>query len=104
MNAVLLAGRDGSTKSHLYQPDKPNPEGTDTWDSLRVKSELASRGGTPIDNVTDISVGVDFGTGRTTSVNVNGQTINGDDFKNYFNLRAPASIQIVGPLYNIEKR
>lgn len=104
VNAVLLAGRDGSTKSHLYQPDKPNPEGTDTWDSLRVKSELASRGGTPIDNVTDISVGVDFGTGRTTSVNVNGQTINGDDFKNYFNLRAPASIQIVGPLYNIEKR
>jgi peptidoglycan hydrolase-like amidase len=104
VNAVLLAGRDGSTKSHLYQPDKPNPEGTDTWDSSRVKSELSSRGGSPIDNVTDISVGVDFGTGRTTSVNVNGQTINGDDFKNYFNLRAPSSIQIVSPLYNIEKR
>jgi len=104
VNAVLLAEKDGSTKSHLYQPDKANPEGTDTWDSGRVKSELSSRGGTPLDSVTDISVGVDFGTGRTTSVTVNGQTINGDDFKNYFNLRAPANIQIVGPLYNIEKR
>ena len=104
VNAVLLAERDGSTKSHLYQPDKTNPEGTDTWDSGRVKSELSGRGGSPIDSVSDISVGVDFGTGRTTTVTVNGQSINGADFKNYFNLRAPANIQIVGPLYNIEKR
>jgi peptidoglycan hydrolase-like amidase len=104
VNAVLLAEKDGSVKSHLYQTDKTNPEGTDTWDPGRVKSELSSRGGTPIDNVSDISVGVDFGTGRTTTVTVNGQTINGDDFKDYFNLRAPSNIQIVGPLYNIEKR
>ena len=104
VNAVLLVEKDGSTKSHLYQPDKPNPEGTDTWDTGRVKSELSSRGGSPIDNVTDVSVGVDFGTGRTTTVTVNGQSINGDDFKNYFDLRAPSNIQIVGPLYNIEKR
>lgn len=103
VNAILLVKRDGSTKSHLYQTDKPNPEGTDTWDSGRVKSELSSRGGTPIDSVTDISVGVDFGTGRTTTVTVNGQSINGDDFKNYFNLRAPSNIQIVGPLFNVEK-
>lgn len=104
VNAVLLASRDGSTKSHLYQPDKSNPEGTDTWDAGRVKSELSNRGGTPIDNVSGISVGVDFGTGRTTTVTVNGQSINGDDFKNYFNLRAPANIQIVGPLFNVEIR
>jgi SpoIID/LytB domain protein len=104
VNAVLLAERDGSTKSHLYQPDKTNPEGTDTWDAGRVKTELSGRGGTPLDSVSDISVGVDFGTGRTTTVTVNGQSINGDDFKNYFNLRAPSNIQIVGPLYNIEKR
>lgn len=104
VNAVLLAQKDGSTKSHLYQTDKPNPEGTDTWDAGRVKTELSSRGGTPIDSVSSISVGVDFGTGRTTTVTVNGQTINGDDFKNYFNLRALANIQIVGPLYNVEIR
>lgn len=103
-NAALLAEKDGSTKSHLYQTDKSNPEGTDTWDSSRVKTELASRGGSPIDSASSVSVGADFGTGRTTTVTVNGQTINGDDFKNYFNLRAPANIQIVGPLFNIEKR
>lgn len=104
VNAVLLAEKDGSTKSHLYQPDKPNPEGTDTWDTSRVKSELSSRGGTPIDSVNSVSINADFGTGRTTSVTVNGQTINGDDFKNYFNLRAPSNIQIVGPLFNVEQR
>jgi SpoIID/LytB domain protein len=101
VNAVLLAEKEPSVKSHLYQMDKPNPEGTDTWDAARVKSEL---GGAAIDTVNDISVSVDFGTGRTTTVTVNGHSINGDDFKNYFNLRAPSNIQIVGPLYNIEKR
>jgi SpoIID/LytB domain protein len=105
VNAVLLAERDGSTKSHLYQTDKPNPEGTDTWSSDQVKSNL---GGSAFNTITDVSVGVDFGTGRTTSVTVSGdapsQTINGDDFKSYFDLRAPSNIQIVGPLYNIEKR
>ena len=103
-NVALLAERDGSTKPHLYQVDKPNPEGTDTWDAGTVKSELSGKGGTPIDTATSVSVNVDFGTGRTTSVVVNGQTINGDDFKNYFDLRAPSNIQIVGPLYNVEIR
>lgn len=104
VNAVMLAEKDGSTKSHLYQLDKPNPEGTDTWDAATVKQQLASRGGSPIDAVTSISIGADFGTGRTTTVTVNGQTINGDDFKNYFDLRAPSNIQIVGPLFNVEIR
>lgn len=104
VNAVLLAEKDGSTKSHLYQTDKPNPEGTDTWDAGRVKQELSNRGGSPIDAVTSVAIGADFGTGRTTTVTVNGQSINGDDFKNYFDLRAPANIQIVGPLYNVEIR
>jgi len=103
-NVVMLAKRDGSTKAHLYQVDKSNPEGTDTWDASRVRSELSSRGGSPITTATSISIGVDFGTGRTTTVTVNGQSINGDDFKNYFNLRAPSNIQIVGPLFNVEKR
>jgi peptidoglycan hydrolase-like amidase len=100
VNAVLLAEKDGSTKDHLYQTDKNLP---DVWDAATVKSELSGRGGTPIDNVTDISVGVDFSTGRTTTVTVNGQSINGDDFKNYFDLRAPSNIQIVGPLLNVER-
>ena len=101
VNAVLLAQKDGTTKSHLYQTDKPNPEGTDTWDAATVKSKL---GGDAINSIESISVSVDFSTGRTTSVNVNGRSINGDDFKNYFNLRAPSNIQIVGPLFNVEIR
>ncbi len=28
----------------------------------------------------------------------------GAEFKDFFNLRAPANIQIVGPLFNIERR
>ena len=107
VNAVLLVSKDGSTKSHLYQTDKPNPEGTDTWDSDTVKNKL-SQYLTPFNSVSDVSVGVDFGSGRTTTVTVSGdapsQQITGDDFKNYFNLRAPSNIQIVGPLFNVEKR
>jgi SpoIID/LytB domain protein len=108
VNSVILAEKDASTKSHLYQEDKSNPENTDTWDRGRVRSELSSRGVTPFSSISDISINADFGSGKTTSITASGdggnQTINGDDFKNYFNLRAPANIQIVGPLYNIEKR
>ncbi|MBI4008756.1 SpoIID/LytB domain-containing protein [Candidatus Roizmanbacteria bacterium] len=108
INVILLAKRDASVREHLYQTDKSNPAGTDTWDSEKVKSELRSRGGSPYNSVSDVSVGVDFGSGRTSSVNVSGDggntTFDAVEFKNFFNLRAPANIQIVGPLYNIEKR
>lgn len=107
-NAILLARKDSGTTEHLYQPDKPNPAGTETWDPEKVKSELRSRGGNPYNNVSDVGTSVDFGSGKTTGVTVNGdagsQSFSGDEFKNWFNLRAPANIQIVGPLYNFEKR
>ena len=55
-----------------------------------------------------MSVNVDFGSGKTNSVSVSGDagdnTFNAEEFKNRFNLRAPANIQIVGPLYNVERR
>lgn len=105
VNVILLARKDSSTGKHLYQPDKPNPEGTDTWDAARVRQELGSGAYT---NVSDVSVSVDFGSGNTTSVNVNGdggsQSFSAGEFKNWFNLRAPANLQIVGPLYNVEKQ
>lgn len=107
-NVLMLVGRDGGIKEHLYQVDKPNPAGTDTWDFGRVKQELISRGGTPFNSISNVSVGADFGSGKTSSVNVSGdggtQSFSGSDFKTYFNLRAPASIQIVGPLYNVERK
>lgn len=102
-NVLMLVQRDSSTKEHLYQPDKPNPAGTDTWDAARVRQELSSRGGSPLTNATSVSISADFGSGRTSSVNVNGNGFSGSDFKTYFNLRAPANIQIVGPLYNVER-
>ena len=105
-NVLLLVQRDSNTKEHLYQPDKPNPAGTDTWDPGRVRQELSSRGGTPFNSVSSASVDWDKGSGKTTNVTISGDagsvSFSGSDFKTYFNLRAPASIQIVGPLFNIE--
>ncbi|MFH2085914.1 MAG: SpoIID/LytB domain-containing protein [bacterium] len=104
VNVLMLAKRDSSTQSHLSQVDKPNPDGVETWSLERVKSELKSRGGSPYDNVSDISISADFGVGKTTNVSVNGQTFSASEFVDYFNLRAPANIQIVGPLFNVERK
>jgi SpoIID/LytB domain protein len=108
VNTVLLVQADQSTKEHLYQTDKPNPAGTDTWDSDRVKQELRNRNITPFNSVSGGSVDVDFGVGRVNTIHINGDagttSFSGDFFKTYFNIRAPGNIQIVGPLYNIEVR
>lgn len=108
VNVLLLAKADPSVQNHLYQTDKPNPDGVETWDAEKVKSELKSRGGNPFNNVFDVSVSADFSAGKVNSVNVFGDagsaSFSGVEFKNFFNLRAPANIQIVGPLYNVEKR
>jgi len=108
VNVLMLAKKDGSTQVHLSQTDKPNPDGVDTWDAEKVKQELRSRGGNPYNSVSSVSVGWDKGLGRTTGVNVSGDsgtnTFSGDEFKNFFNLRAPANIQIVGGLYKVEKK
>lgn len=108
VNTLLLVKSDSSTTEHLYQVDKGNPAGTDNWDGEKVKSELKSKGITSYNSVSDISVAGDFNSGSTTSVTVSGdggiQTFSGSDFKNRFNLRAPANLQIVGPLFNVEKK
>lgn len=110
VNVILLAKRltEIKDKEHLYQTDKPNPAGTDTWDQERVRSELRNRGATPFNNVSDVSVSADFSAGRTTTVNLSGDggsvSFDASEFKDWFNLRAPANIQIVGPLYNVEKK
>lgn len=105
VNTYLLAQQDGSTQKHLTQVDKPNPDGVETWNADTVRSKLGSSAYSTIEN---ISVNADFGSGRTTQVTIsgNGKTtvISGDVFKTYFNLRAPSNIQIVGPLFNIEKK
>ncbi len=109
VNVILLARKDSGTREHLYQPDKPNPEGKETWDKDRVKQELRNRDITPFNNINDISIsGVDWGSGRTAQITLKGDSdstsFDGSEFRNFFNLRAPANIQIVGPLYNTEKK
>ncbi len=106
-NVVLLAQSDSSTTKHLSQLDKANPDGVDTWNPDRVRQELQSRNVTPFTSVNSIGIDWDKSIGRTTTVTVTGntsQTFSADSFKNFFNVRAPANIQIVGPLYNVEIR
>jgi len=107
VNVIMLARADSSVNEHLYQTDKSNPAGTDTWDANRVKTELQNKGITPFNSVSGINVDVDWSNGKVTTVHVSGNSsdpsISGDFFKTYFNLRAPANIQIVGPLYNVER-
>jgi len=108
VNALLLFKADNSVGEHLYQTDKPHPYGGEVWDEERVKQELRGRNISAFSSVSNVSVGVDFGAGRTTSVNVAGDagsvSLSGSELKDMFNLRAPANIQIVGPLFNIEQK
>jgi len=105
VNVILLARADGSTKDHLYQTDKPHPYGGEVWDAARVRQELQNRNISPLTNVSNASIsGVDWGTGLTTNITIEGHSFSGSEFKDWFNLRAPANIQIVGPLFNIEKK
>lgn len=109
VNVILLAKQltDIKDREHLYQTDKPNPAGTDTWSEEKVKTELRNRGITSFNRVDNVSVSADFSAGRTTTVNLLGDagsiSFDGKEFKDWFNLRAPANIQIIGPLYKVEK-
>ena len=57
-------------------------------------------------SISSISMSADFNQGMTTAVSISGdggaQSFSGQEFKDIFNVRAPANIQIVGPLFNIE--
>lgn len=108
VNVQMLAEKDGSTNDYLYQTDKSHPYGGEIWDEERVKQELQNREINPFSSVTSVSVGADFGSGRTTSMTVSGdagtKSLGVNNFVHYFNLRAPANIQIVGPLFRVETR
>ena len=108
VNSLMLSSKDPATGAHLYQTDKPHPYGGEIWDENRVKQELKNRGITPFNTINSAQVSVDFNYGKTNQVTITGdggtKSFSAADFKKQFNLRAPANIQIVGPLYNIEKR
>jgi len=108
VNVLLLAKQDSSIQKHLSQVDKPNPDGAETWNHDTVKQEFKNRGGNPYNSISSVSVSWDSQAGRTTSINLSGdkgsQSFSANEFTSYFNLRAPSNIQIVGPLFNVEKR
>ncbi len=109
VNVILLARKDPTVQDHLYQTDKPHPYGGEVWNESRVKEELRKHQITPFNSVNNVSVDDwDKSLGRTNNVTISGDagsiTFGGSEFKDFFNLRAPANIQIVGPLYNVERR
>lgn len=108
VNILLLAKKDSGTQKHLSQVDKPNPDNEETWNADKVKQELRSRGVAPYSSISDISIDWDKGVGKTNAIRISGDggsnSFDGAEFKNFFNVRAPANIQIVGPLYNVERK
>lgn len=109
VNVVLLYQKDSSIQNHLCYQDNPSGGCTETWDSEKVKTELRNRGGTPFNSINSASV-TDWNKneGRTNTISFSGDggnvSITGSIFKSLFNIRAPANISIVGPLFNVEKR
>jgi SpoIID/LytB domain protein len=86
INAFLLYEKDNNTITHLSQTDKDIP---DTWSAEKVRQEL----GTPITSISSISV--DWSSdGISSTIRINGAGYNAQTFKNIFNMRAPANIQI----------
>ena len=113
VNAFILYSLDKNTIIHLSQTDKNT---SDTWSADQVKQEIKNRGGSPIDSVSSINVSWD-NSGISRTININGRSFDAQKFKNLFNMRAPANIQIkpaCNPnveldcssyaLFNIEKR
>jgi len=109
-NVILLVRKNPSAACFVYQTDKsppaPNPakgcSQTGNWSAGEVKQKLGSQA---LSAATSVEVtGVDWGSGRTTQIKVNGIPFDGNEFKDWFNLRAPANIQIVGPLFNVERK
>ena len=90
VNAYVLWSLDSNTIVHLSQTDKNI---ADVWSSDKVKEEITRRGGTPYTSIGSISVDWD-GSGISRTIRVNGTAFDAQKFKNMFNLRAPANIQI----------
>lgn len=113
VNAYILYELDNNTITHLSQVDKNLP---DNWSFERVRQEIKNRGGNPINSINSIYVSWD-NSGISGSINVDGRSFPAQKFKNLFNIRAPANIQIKPAcypdvnlncgaygLYNVEKR
>jgi len=90
VNSYILWSLDNSTIAHLSQTDQPTG---DTWPADKVRQEIQNKGGSPISSVGSISTPWD-GSGISKTITVAGRSFDAQKFKNMFNLRAPANIQI----------
>lgn len=104
VNSILLVQNNPAADPHILQTDKGDSE---AWNEDKVRQEL-SKYRTSFTSISSVSVEVDFGSGQVTTVRFAGDGGSADfasnTFRKYFNLRAPSNIQVVGPLYNVEKR
>lgn len=91
--------------------DRISPINTSCWPgnpfSMSEMRDKAGSNGGAVTSVSSVAVAYSEN-GSTASVtfqtNRGGITINGSDFKNIFNLRAPGYVSIKSPLYNMEFR
>lgn len=109
INVILLAQKDPSVQNHLCYKDDSAHGCTETWDFERVKTELRNRGGNPFNSINSANISDwNKNEGRVNTISFSGDSgsinFTGVTFKSYFNIRAPANISIVGPLYNVERR
>ncbi len=88
VNAYLLWDKDNNNIVHLSQTDKPIP---DTWSAEKVRQEL---GGNAINAIIGSIEMLWDGSGISRTIRVNGKNLDAQKFKNLFNIRAPANIQI----------
>lgn len=104
VNASLLYLADGGALTRLSQTDKANP---DTWDASEVRSQLQSRGVSPINDVSGVDIAYSTA-GSTSQVNFStdqgSKSLPGEIFRQIFNLRAPGEIYIPSSLFNIERK
>lgn len=104
VNSILLVQNEPDADAHILQTDSSD---ADMWNPDKVKQEL-SKYRTAFSSIDSGSVDADFGSGKSTTVHFSGDagSVSFDSvvFRKYFNLRAPAKIQIVGYLYNLEIR
>lgn len=93
------------------QADRISPIDTSCWPgnpfSIGEMKDKANAHGGAVSSVSSVTV-VYSNEGKTAeitfSTNKGSMTINGNDFKTVFNLRAPGYVSIKSPLYNIETK
>jgi SpoIID/LytB domain protein len=110
-NVILLVRRDPSIDRYtLCGENSPNKKCHDFLSTDSVKTKLRNAGGHPFDYISEATItGFDFGIGKSNGIRLRDrggreEAFDGDEFKNFFNTRAPSNIVIVGPLYNVERR